>query len=108
MVSAPGSSLVGKVRFLRHSLTTVMSFTFACTCDLDAKLSAESIARLLALSEEWLAQSIIVSVSFVSESDYSNPRRLQHAFVSLECTAVEILFKIPGFQYSHVSSIACD
>ena len=69
-----------------------MSFTFAFTCDLDAELSAESIARLLAFSEEWLAQSITVTVSFVSESEDATPRRLQHAFVSLACTAVVILF----------------
>lgn len=69
-----------------------MSFTFAFTCDLDEELSAESIARLLAFSEEWLAQSITVTVSFVSESEDATPRRLQHAFVSLACTAVVILF----------------
>jgi hypothetical protein len=69
-----------------------MSFTFAFTCDLDEELSGESIARLLAFSEEWLAQSITVTVSFVSESEDATPRRLQHAFVSLACTAVVILF----------------
>jgi hypothetical protein len=69
-----------------------MSFTFAFTCDLDEELSGELIARLLAFSEEWLAQSITVTVSFVSESEDATPRRLQHAFVSLACTAVVILF----------------